>query len=146
MINPHCIKKKRWKQYYLEGTSAWHFCSLSLDATHILFIWVVVYLLYVQKSFVPKRYFSIDRVFRNEAVDRTHLAEFHQIEGVYLSMLIISFTENCKSNLDLEQTMLFFPGYLTSSLISGLICDRGLSLGDLLGVLEDFFSRLGMTL
>ncbi|CAK7329704.1 unnamed protein product [Dovyalis caffra] len=33
-----------------------------------------------QQSFTPKRYFSIDRVFRNEAVDRTHLAEFHQIE------------------------------------------------------------------
>ncbi|TQB67608.1 Phenylalanyl-tRNA synthetase, beta subunit, cytoplasmic [Monascus purpureus] len=30
----------------------------------------------------PARYFSIDRVFRNEAVDATHLAEFHQIEGV----------------------------------------------------------------
>ncbi|KAJ6079501.1 hypothetical protein N7467_009254 [Penicillium canescens] len=30
----------------------------------------------------PVRYFSIDRVFRNEAVDATHLAEFHQIEGV----------------------------------------------------------------
>lgn len=26
--------------------------------------------------------FSIDRVFRNEAVDATHLAEFHQVEGV----------------------------------------------------------------
>ncbi|KAL9820391.1 Phenylalanine--tRNA ligase alpha subunit, cytoplasmic [Arabidopsis thaliana] len=60
-----------------------------------------------QKPFVPKKYFSIDRVFRNEAVDRTHLAEFHQIEG--------------------------------------LICDRGLTLGDLIGVLEDFFSRLGMS-
>ncbi|KAF7143475.1 hypothetical protein RHSIM_Rhsim05G0074300 [Rhododendron simsii] len=35
-----------------------------------------------QKDFVPKKYFSIDRVFRNEAVDRTHLAEFHQIEGM----------------------------------------------------------------
>ncbi|KAJ0011107.1 hypothetical protein Pint_34644 [Pistacia integerrima] len=35
-----------------------------------------------EKPFAPKRYFSIDRVFRNEAVDRTHLAEFHQIEGV----------------------------------------------------------------
>ncbi|KDD75428.1 class II core domain (F) tRNA synthetase [Helicosporidium sp. ATCC 50920] len=32
--------------------------------------------------FKPARYFSIDRVFRNEAIDRTHLAEFHQIEGV----------------------------------------------------------------
>jgi len=30
----------------------------------------------------PARYFSIDRVFRNETVDQTHLAEFHQIEGV----------------------------------------------------------------
>ncbi|KFK30504.1 hypothetical protein AALP_AA7G270700 [Arabis alpina] len=60
-----------------------------------------------QQPFMPKKYFSIDRVFRNEAVDRTHLAEFHQIEG--------------------------------------LICDRGLTLGDLIGVLEDFFSRLGMS-
>ena len=30
----------------------------------------------------PVRYFSIDRVFRNESVDATHLAEFHQVEGV----------------------------------------------------------------
>ncbi|KAL0801242.1 hypothetical protein Bca101_056418 [Brassica carinata] len=48
------------------------------------------------------------RVFRNEAVDRTHLAEFHQIEG--------------------------------------LVCDRGLTWGDLIiGVLQEFFSRLGMS-
>ncbi|XP_010526632.1 PREDICTED: phenylalanine--tRNA ligase alpha subunit, cytoplasmic-like [Tarenaya hassleriana] len=60
-----------------------------------------------QRPFAPKKYFSIDRVFRNEAVDRTHLAEFHQIEG--------------------------------------LVCDRGLTLGDLIGVLHDFFSRLGMS-
>ncbi|KAG6779520.1 hypothetical protein POTOM_015909 [Populus tomentosa] len=59
-----------------------------------------------QQSFTPKKYFSIDRVFRNEAVDRTHLAEFHQIEG--------------------------------------LVCDRGLTLGHLIGVLQDFFSRLVM--
>lgn len=32
-------------------------------------------------GFKPAKYFSIDRVFRNEAIDRTHLAEFHQIEG-----------------------------------------------------------------
>ncbi|CAH8387877.1 unnamed protein product [Eruca vesicaria subsp. sativa] len=57
--------------------------------------------------FTPKKYFSIDRVFRNEAVDRTHLAEFHQVEG--------------------------------------LICDRGLTMGDLIGVLQEFFSRLGMS-
>ncbi|KAJ0512670.1 putative phenylalanine--tRNA ligase [Helianthus annuus] len=63
--------------------------------------------LVLMKPFEAKRYYSIDRVFRNVAVDRTHLAEFHQIEG--------------------------------------LICDRGLSLGDLQGVLLDFFSCLGMS-
>jgi phenylalanyl-tRNA synthetase alpha subunit len=30
----------------------------------------------------PAKYFSIDRVFRNETVDATHLCEFHQVEGV----------------------------------------------------------------
>jgi phenylalanyl-tRNA synthetase alpha chain len=55
----------------------------------------------------PVKAFSIDRVFRNEAVDKTHLAEFHQVEG--------------------------------------LIADRGLTLGHLLGVLHQFFKRLGMT-
>jgi len=34
------------------------------------------------KPFTPKKYFSIDRVFRNENLDATHLAEFHQIEGL----------------------------------------------------------------
>ncbi|XP_037444885.1 phenylalanine--tRNA ligase alpha subunit, cytoplasmic-like [Triticum dicoccoides] len=67
----------------------------------------MLYKLAQEEHFAPKRYYSIDRVFRNEAVDRTHLAEFHQIEG--------------------------------------LICDYGLTLGDLIGVLEDFFSRLGMS-
>jgi len=59
-----------------------------------------------QDGFRPAKYFSIDRVFRNEAVDRTHLAEFHQIEG--------------------------------------MICDKGLTLGDLIGTLEQFFKRLGL--
>jgi len=30
--------------------------------------------------FVPKKFFSIDRVFRNESMDKTHLCEFHQVE------------------------------------------------------------------
>ena len=34
------------------------------------------------KKFTPKKYFSIDRVFRNETLDKTHLAEFHQVEGL----------------------------------------------------------------
>lgn len=32
-------------------------------------------------QFKPMKYFSIDRVFRNETLDATHLAEFHQVEG-----------------------------------------------------------------
>jgi len=34
------------------------------------------------KPFTPKKYFSVDRVFRNETMDATHLAEFHQVEGL----------------------------------------------------------------
>ena len=29
----------------------------------------------------PAKYFCVGRVFRNEAIDQTHLAEFHQVEG-----------------------------------------------------------------
>lgn len=41
----------------------------------------MLYKLAQQKEFKPVKYFSIDRVFRNETVDATHLAEFHQCEG-----------------------------------------------------------------
>lgn len=34
-----------------------------------------------QEGFRPAKLFSIDRVFRNETLDATHLAEFQQIEG-----------------------------------------------------------------
>jgi len=57
--------------------------------------------------FTPKKYFSIDRVFRNESLDATHLCEFHQIEG--------------------------------------LIVDYNLGLGHLIGVIEDFFHKFGVT-
>uniref|UniRef100_A0AAZ3SLN6 phenylalanine--tRNA ligase n=1 Tax=Oncorhynchus tshawytscha TaxID=74940 RepID=A0AAZ3SLN6_ONCTS len=42
----------------------------------------MLYKLAQQEKFTPVKYFSIDRVFRNETLDATHLAEFHQIEGV----------------------------------------------------------------
>lgn len=54
----------------------------------------------------PVRLFSIDKVFRNEAVDATHLAEFHQVEGV-------------------------LAGY-------------DITLGDLIGFMDDFFSKMGV--
>lgn len=67
----------------------------------------MLYKLAQEKEFKPTKYFSIDKVFRNETLDATHLAEFHQIEGV--------------------------------------IADRNLTLGDLIGVLYEFFKKLGMT-
>lgn len=57
------------------------------------------------KGFSPRKYFSIDRVYRNESMDATHLSEFHQIEG--------------------------------------LVADYNLTLGDLIGMLDAFFQKLG---
>ncbi|EGF79764.1 hypothetical protein BATDEDRAFT_19849 [Batrachochytrium dendrobatidis JAM81] len=65
----------------------------------------LLYKLAQEKEFKPVKWFSIDKVFRNESLDATHLAEFHQIEGV--------------------------------------IADRDLTLGDLIGVLHGFFKKLG---
>ncbi|NXC34444.1 SYFA ligase, partial [Campylorhamphus procurvoides] len=59
------------------------------------------------EKFTPVKYFSIDRVFRNESLDATHLAEFHQVEGV--------------------------------------VADRGLTLGHLMGTLRQFFTKLGIS-
>lgn len=59
----------------------------------------MLYKLAQEKEFKPVKFFSIDRVFRNETLDATHLAEFHQVEGVIadynltLGDLIGTFTE-----------------------------------------------------
>ena len=37
-----------------------------------------------QKPTEPCRVFAVDRVFRKESIDRTHLPEFHQIEGIIM--------------------------------------------------------------
>ncbi|KAI9179001.1 Phenylalanyl-tRNA synthetase, beta subunit, cytoplasmic [Blastocladiella emersonii ATCC 22665] len=58
-------------------------------------------------GFKPAKLFSIDRVFRNETVDATHLAEFHQVEGV--------------------------------------IADVGMTLGDLIGFINVFCQKMGVT-
>ena len=58
-------------------------------------------------GFKPQKYFSIDRVFRNETMDATHLCEFHQVEG--------------------------------------LVADYDLSLGHLIGVINQFFNAIGIT-
>ncbi|KAM7530209.1 hypothetical protein LguiB_033619 [Lonicera macranthoides] len=124
-----------------------------------------------QKPFAAKKYYSVDRVFRNEAVDRTHLAEFHQIEGNFvpferkinihlnrfnnvhavqpLEGLNALLSVNCPKRPGTpmyRQMKIMKSGYPYSAVaVLGLICDRGLTLGDLQGVLYDFFSRLGMS-
>jgi phenylalanyl-tRNA synthetase alpha chain len=67
----------------------------------------MLYKLAQQKEFKPMKYFSIDRVFRNEAMDATHLCEFHQVEG--------------------------------------MIADRNLTLGHLIGIIKAFFEKIGIT-
>jgi len=67
----------------------------------------MLYKLAQQKPFKAAKFFSIDKVFRNESLDATHLAEFHQVEG--------------------------------------LIADKNITLGDLIGVLYEFFNKLGIT-
>lgn len=57
----------------------------------------------------PARYFSIDRVFRNETVDMTHLAEFHQVEGVIADF-----------GLTLGGLMKFLEDFFSKMGISGL--------------------------
>ncbi|UCC18608.1 MAG: phenylalanine--tRNA ligase subunit alpha [Promethearchaeota archaeon] len=54
---------------------------------------------------VPVKVFSIDRVFRNERVDRSHLAEFTQVEGI--------------------------------------VIDDNVTLGDLIGLLSEFYRKMG---
>lgn len=66
-------------------------------------------------GFQAAKYFSIDKVFRNETLDATHLAEFHQVEGVIadvnltLGELIGTFTEFFKK-LGITQ-LEFKPAY-----------------------------------
>lgn len=60
----------------------------------------------MNEDFKPIKCFSIDRVFRNETVDATHLAEFHQIEG--------------------------------------FIADRNIGLAQLIQVIREFFTKMGL--
>lgn len=60
-----------------------------------------------REGFKPSKYFSVDRVFRNETLDKTHLAEFHQVEG--------------------------------------LVCGYNLGLQHLMGVIREFFRKIGIT-
>lgn len=66
----------------------------------------MLYRIAQRPTFEPVKLFSIDRVFRNESLDATHLAEFNQVEG--------------------------------------LVADRGLSLGHLIGIISTFFRKMGL--
>jgi phenylalanyl-tRNA synthetase alpha chain len=38
----------------------------------------------LKKTDLPAKFFSVDRVFRNETLDYSHLFEFHQVEGIVI--------------------------------------------------------------
>ncbi len=38
----------------------------------------------LKKEDLPRKYFSVDKVYRNEALDWKHLFEFHQVEGIVI--------------------------------------------------------------
>ncbi|KAJ2920087.1 hypothetical protein MD484_g368, partial [Candolleomyces efflorescens] len=66
-------------------------------------------------GFRPAKLFSIDRVFRNETMDATHLAEFHQVEGVVADRNLtladlIGFMRVFFSKMGIEQVR-FKPAY-----------------------------------
>ncbi|TFK29372.1 phenylalanine-tRNA ligase [Coprinopsis marcescibilis] len=66
-------------------------------------------------GFHPAKLFSIDRVFRNETMDATHLAEFHQVEGVVADRNLtladlIGFMRVFFSKMGIEQVR-FKPAY-----------------------------------
>ncbi|KAJ2551234.1 Phenylalanyl-tRNA synthetase, beta subunit, cytoplasmic [Coemansia sp. RSA 1933] len=68
-----------------------------------------------QEPYRPAKYFSIDRVYRNETMDRTHLAEFHQIEGVIVDKnmslgSLIDFLDQFFRKMGLEK-LRFKPAY-----------------------------------
>ena len=69
---------------YGEGAFKKEEASKNILRTHTTAISAqMLYNLANQKGgFTPKKYYSIDRVFRNEAMDATHLCEFHQVEGL----------------------------------------------------------------
>lgn len=118
-----------------------------------------------QEGFRPAKYFSIDRVFRNEAIDRTHLAEFHQIEGGlvracppacvpllgspashvlctrgwWMGAYGVHARASCTCMHRLVHVCLSAcapPVHAT-----GVVCDYGLTLSDLIGTLQQFFDR-----
>ena len=65
-------------------------------------------------GFRPAKLFSIDRVFRNETMDATHLAEFHQVEGVVadreLTLADLIGASACAGSAD--EILIIFLGFM----------------------------------
>ena len=79
-------------------------------------------------GFRPAKLFSIDRVFRNETMDATHLAEFHHVEGVVA---------------DRGLTLADLIGPLMRSPVRVVFCSRPRTLL-FPGFMRVFFSKMGI--
>ncbi len=65
-------------------------------------------------------------MFRNETLDATHLAEFHQVEASARRSAPTAWAA-------IELT----------AVAQGLVADYDLTLGDLIGVIQTFFKKIG---
>jgi len=80
----------------------------------------MLYALANQKGgFTHANTFQSTVCLENESVDKTHLAEFHQVEGIMV----------CDDEIN----------------NAGLVADYGLTLGDLKGTIRAFFKAIGIT-
>jgi phenylalanyl-tRNA synthetase alpha chain len=100
-----------------------------------------------RSGFRPSKFFSIDRVssctstcpiglpdlsapvqvFRNETLDATHLAEFHQVEA----------------SARRRSAPMAWAAIELTAVAQGLVADYDLTLGDLIGVIQTFFKKIG---
>ena len=93
-------------------------------------------------KFKPQKYFSIDRVFRNEALDATHLAEFHQARDAPPLRRAARPRDAAAAACLPARSEPLLP-CLPSSQVEGFIIDRNLSLSNLMGTISEFYRRLG---
>lgn len=95
-------------------------------------------------GFRPQKLFSIDRVFRNESMDATHLCEFHQVRthtrthvGYWVCLFVCGGSQPpfCHPPAPDDERH--------EQQVEGLVADYDLTLGDLIGTIKTFFERIG---
>ena len=74
-------KSVGWQYDWAEGEARKNLLRTHTTAVSSRTLYKIAEIARAGGEFKPQKYFSIDRVFRNEALDATHLAEFHQVRN-----------------------------------------------------------------